>query len=139
MPLPDKTLLVCPARNPGSGFEAWLLAYQAQDYKPDTALIVDSSSDDGSLVRAGDYGLILETIPQHTFSHGGTRQQAVNDHPDHDYVIFLTQDAILADGHALRNILAPFKDEKVGVRTGRRFPRPRYRGPVADRARRRSA
>ena len=123
MPELDKALLVCPTYNPGFGFKQWLLAYNAQNSRPAKAVLVDSSSVDGSLEHAPEYGLIIKTIQTDTFNHGDTRQQAVNDNQGYEYIIFLTQDAILADGDSLTNLLAPFKDVEVGAVCGRQLPR----------------
>lgn len=44
--------------------------------------------------------------------------------PDADIVIFLTQDAVLADSLAVKNIIKAFDDSQVGVAYGRQLPRP---------------
>jgi rhamnosyltransferase len=56
------------------------------------------------------------------FNHGATRQLAVNILSDSDILIYLTQDAILTDFNALRNLTDRFKDESVGVAYGRQLP-----------------
>lgn len=123
MSILDQTLLVCPTYNPGDAFKEWLHAYRVQSTLPDAALIIDSSSDDGSLSRVPDYGLFVKSIPKQTFNHGKTRQHAIDSYPEYEYIIFLTQDAILADSDSLIKILSPFEDNKVGGVCGRQLPR----------------
>ena len=123
MSLLDETLLVCPTRNPGDAFNEWLHAYQAQSTPPGAALIIDSESDDGSLLLARDHGFTIKSIPKREFNHGGTRQLAIDARPEYDFIVFLTQDAILADSDSLQKVLVPFKDERVGAVCGRQLPR----------------
>lgn len=90
-------------------------------------LLVDSSSSDGTqeLARSRhDSGEIKQflVIPGTEFNHGGTRQKMVDDFPDYDVYVFLTQDAVLEDKLALENILQPFEDIQVGAVCGRQLP-----------------
>ena len=119
----SSTLLVCPTLNPGAIFNDWLRAYDKQKEKPATALIIDSSSEDGYVERALEYGLRINVIDRSTFNHGGTRQRAIDENTGYEFVIFLTQDAILCDGHALKEILEPFDDPEVAAVCGRQLPR----------------
>lgn len=84
--------------------------------------VVDSSSTDGTqeLVR----GCVdnFTVIPPNEFNHGGTRQLIVNQNPNYDVYVFLTQDVYLADDDALIRIVAPFMDPKVGAVCGRQLP-----------------
>lgn len=119
----DATLLVCPTYNPGNGFSEWLAAYQAQGVKPCMSVIIDSASDDGFVSQVTDFGFKLERIAKSDFNHGGTRQQAVNVFKGFEYVIYLTQDAVLADACSLERILEPFVDDAVAAVCGRQLPR----------------
>ena len=130
----DRTLLVCPTLNPGDSFDDWLNAYNSQQEKPAAALIIDSSSDDGSIEDVEKSGFIVNVIDRSQFSHGGTRQQAVADNAGYDYVIFLTQDALLYDRHALSVLLSAFEDTAVAAVCGRQLPRHKA-GPVEAHAR----
>src|SRR6185312_14040809 len=60
-------------------------------------LIVDSSSVDGTADLASSAGFRIHTIPRNEFNHGGTRQLAADLLPDAELLIYLTQDAVLAD------------------------------------------
>jgi len=58
------------------------------------------------------------------FSHGGTRQLAVDLLPEAEIVVFLTQDAILTDRDAISNLVNRFDDPAIGLVYGRQLPRP---------------
>jgi rhamnosyltransferase len=125
----DKTLLVCPTYNPGKDFREWVAAYQRQICKPNKVVIIDSSSDDGFIDQLPDEGFDIRTISKSKFNHGGTRQIAVNLNQDYSYVVYLTQDAILASENALEAILRYFEDEEVAAVCGRQIPR-KEAGPI---------
>jgi rhamnosyltransferase len=86
-------------------------------------LIIDSSSDDGTPELAREAGFQLHTIKRGCFDHGGTRQSAVALLPDVELLIYLTQDAILAKPHAIKDMIDVFGDELVGAAYGRQLPR----------------
>jgi rhamnosyltransferase len=89
----------------------------------DEVLIVDSSSIDGTGDLARAMGLRVHTILRAEFDHGGTRQLAVELLPDVEFLVFLTQDAVIADPAAIRNLLKAFDDPTVAVAFGRQVPR----------------
>ena len=84
--------------------------------------VVDSSSSDGTNELARSRVERVVTIPSSQFNHGGTRQLMVDLHPDYDAYVFMTQDAYLADEHAIERIVAPFADPSVGAVCGRQLP-----------------
>lgn len=84
--------------------------------------IVDSSSTDGTQELARARVERVKVIPAVEFNHGGTRQRMVNENPDYDAYVFLTQDACLADSDAIRRIVAPLADGEVGAVCGRQLP-----------------
>jgi rhamnosyltransferase len=130
----DETLLVCPTFNPGQQFPRWLTAYDMQVSKPAESNIIDSSSSDGALANASAYGFSITTIQQKDFNHGGTRQAAIDASPGYRYVIFLTQDAILASPASLAALIACFEDDSVAAVCGRQLPR-QCAGPIEAHAR----
>jgi rhamnosyltransferase len=67
-------------------------------------------------------GFEVLRIARSEFNHGGTRQRAVEHLDDCDIIVFLTQDAILADGNSLCEIIAQFDDPLVAVAYGRQIP-----------------
>jgi rhamnosyltransferase len=125
----DKQLRVAcvvPTYNGKADFERLLDSLKKQTAAFDL-LVVDSSSADGTTELAEERrvrGEIshLVVIPGSEFNHGGTRQKMVNDFPDYDIYVFLTQDAVLEDSAALECILSPLTDDRVGAVCGRQLP-----------------
>ena len=91
---------------------------------PEHVLIVDSSSTDGTPELARAAGFRVHTISREEFNHGGTRQLAVELLTDTEILVFLTQDAILADSNAMIVLLESFDDPNVAAAFGRQLPRP---------------
>lgn len=86
--------------------------------------ILDSESTDGTIELAEAAGFQTRLIPREEFNHGGTRQLGVELCPDADVIVFLTQDAPLADSAAIPTLLRAFEDSTVGAAYGRQLPRP---------------
>ena len=84
-------------------------------------LVVDSASDDDSVHIANKAGAEVLVIDRASFDHGATRDMALR-HLDADVVVFLTQDALLADCAALLRLVAAFEDASVGAAFGRQLP-----------------
>ena len=128
------TALVLLTCAPGDGLAAWLTSLGSQTIKPDRLLLIDSSSDDGTVGKARAAGFEVVIIAREDFSHGGTRQAAVEMIPDADVIIFLTQDAVLVHPKSLELLIERFADPKVGAAYGRQLPRPGA-GPIEAHAR----
>ncbi|MFH1686478.1 MAG: glycosyltransferase family 2 protein [bacterium] len=122
--LPGRVGLVVPTLNAGSDFDLWLAALQSQSLQPEYVLVVDSESSDDTVSRALKGGLTVHSIGRCEFTHGGTRQDAINRLSGADFVLFLTQDAFLADRRSLQCLLQAFRDPKVAVAYGRQLPQP---------------
>ncbi|MDD2701323.1 MAG: glycosyltransferase [Sideroxydans sp.] len=134
MPLDPSKVAVCvPTLNAGNAWGRWLDAWSAQRVRPPT-LAIDSESNDDTPLLAQAAGLRVQRIPRATFNHGGTRQRSVEQLGDAEFIVFLTQDAILATPHAIGNLLAEFDDPAVGAVGGRQLPHPDA-GPIAAHAR----
>ncbi len=136
--------LVVPTYNPGpQNWAQWIEALQCQHCQPARVVVVDSGSTDGSLAlteqlvhaaktsaiqAAPDFTLLHIKAAQ--FDHGGTRQwaldQALKAHPQTPpkVVVYLTQDAVLANPSALQNLLAAFQNPAVAAVYGRQLPKP---------------
>ena len=117
------TALVLPTFNAGTDFPLWLSRLNEQDSRPDRLVLVDSASTDQTVAHARDFGFEVISIPQHEFSHGGTRQMCVEHLSNSDLIVFLTQDAVLASDQALSRLLRRFDDPQVGAVYGRQLPR----------------
>lgn len=85
-------------------------------------LLVDSSSVDGTSELALGRVKRVKVISREDFNHGATRQMMVDDNPNYDIYVFLTQDAFLESTNALAEILRPFSDPMVAVVCGRQLP-----------------
>jgi rhamnosyltransferase len=127
--------LIIPTINPMPEWRRLLDALDEQTLKPDRVVMVDSSSTDGARELAAERGWLVEVVPKRSFDHGGTRRHAVAEFAsDCDLVVFLTQDAILAESASIENIVAGFADARVGAVYGRQLPRPAA-GPIEEHAR----
>ena len=134
--------VIVPTYNPGrEAWTKWVQALQLQNCKPMQVVVVDSGSTDGSLELSKQAGFkVLHTKAQ-DFNHGATRQWALeqgflNPQPNPangatpsastppDFIVFLTQDAILAKPNALEELLQAFQDPQVAAAYGRQLPKP---------------
>lgn len=126
--------LCVPTLNPGAQAAGFLSALAFQTRQPDTFFVIDSESTDHSRDVFADAGAKVHVIKRGEFDHGATRQWATTLCPSADIVVFLTQDAVLADAHALQHLIECFADEKVGAAYGRQLPR-QDAGPIEAHAR----
>jgi len=79
---------------------------------PFEILVIDSESDDGTADRARELGARTIEIARSTFQHGRTRNFAVSQ-AQGEFVAFLTQDAIPANNHWLRELVEPMIDDST--------------------------
>jgi len=117
-----KVSVVIPTRNGG---ELWIEAVNAiklQSQSIDKIVVIDSSSSDGSFKVAVDAGFDVTSITPVQFNHGGTRNSAAKMCLDCDILVFLTQDALLADRHAIKFMVDCFSDPSVAAVCGHQIP-----------------
>ncbi len=116
--------LVVPTRNPGALWPRWLEAVHLQAWAWETTgVVVDSASTDGTHFDDLPVGWQLLHIDATDFNHGGTRNLALQHLPAYtDVVVFMTQDALLADAEAVRDLVAAFADPEVACAYGRQLP-----------------
>jgi rhamnosyltransferase len=119
-----KFAIIVPTLNPGVDWPEWISAISKQVICPCTILVIDSESVDGSMDAAKQAGFRVEYIEKDSFNHGGTRNLGMRICHDADFLVYMTQDAILADEVSLEKILQPFTDDKVMAVCGRQLPRP---------------
>lgn len=112
-------LLTC---NGGEQLQKCLDSMSAYSIRTNSIFVIDSSSSDGSFENALSCGYTVRQIQKSDFNHGATRQLALTLCPDADIIIYMTQDAILASPDSIKNILAPFADNKVAAVCGRQLP-----------------
>ena len=126
--------LIVPTLNPGSIWEKWVDGLLAQSIKPSRVIIIDSGSTDNTLDICHTEGFDVVSINKTEFNHGGTRQQALQYVNNIEFVIYMTQDAILAKKDSLLSILQPFTDSTVAAVCGRQLPH-LDAGPIGSHAR----
>ncbi len=115
--------VVIPTLNAASQWTTFVHAL-SECVNAEEVLIVDSSSTDGTPELARAAGFRVHSIERSHFSHGGTRQLAVELLPEAEILVFLTQDAIPADRESIRNLVDRFEDPTIGVVYGRQLPKP---------------
>jgi len=114
--------IVVPTLNAGPRWKEWLNALEMQEATPLATLVIDSGSTDGTIELAEGAGCRVQRISADEFSHSRTRQMGIDMCPASEIVVFLTQDAILAEPYALTNLLRQFEDERVAAAFGRQLP-----------------
>ena len=129
-----KTAIIVPTLNAGFVWKSFAEALLRTGVSPDDVYIIDSGSVDGTVKHALELGFNLTQIPSCGFNHGGTRQMAVSMLDGYGLVVFLTQDAVLSRSDAIRKILSPFQNKRVGAVCGRQLPNPGA-GPIEAHAR----
>lgn len=130
----QRIAVIVPTLNAGGLWRTWLEALAQQTCTLQRKLVIDSSSTDDTVKLAAEYGLETMVIERKDFNHGGTRQMAAEYLDDCDFLVFLTQDAILATPDALTNMLAYFDDPDVAICYGRQLPH-HDAGPIGAHAR----
>ena len=115
--------IIVPTLTAGPLWKDWIKALQKSGFSSEDVYLVDSGSTDDTVDLAKAAGFNISSVDKLNFNHGGTRQEALRALRGYDYVIYLTQDAILADVDAIAKILRPFQSEKVGAVCGRQLPR----------------
>lgn len=85
-------------------------------------LVIDSGSTDQTLSIVKQFDVEWEVIPQSEFGHGKTRQDAL-EKMDTDIVVYMTQDAIPADGNAVGNLVQfLLEHDNMAAVCGRQLP-----------------
>lgn len=87
-------------------------------------LIIDSSSADGTPELVRHEGFRFHQIARSAFNHGATRHLAIELMPEAEILVYLTQDAILADPTSISSLIHAFNDPKTGAAYGRQLPKP---------------
>lgn len=132
-PFAEKAVVLVPTCNPGAIWPDFLQGIRQQKPAPAKVVILDSESTDGQVQAASD--LHVHTIARASFNHGATRQEGIDRFAaDAEFVVFLTQDALLTDPAALETLLSAFADPQVAAVYGRQLPHANAT-PVAAHAR----
>ena len=116
--------VVIPTLNAADEIDSLLDTIEAQSVQPLDILVVDSSSDDGTVDEVAKHPCVnLVRIERKEFNHGSTRDMALRRSAG-EFVCFLTQDAVPASNRYLERLIAPFlADDSIALVTGRQLPK----------------
>ncbi len=117
-----KYALCIPTLNASATSEAFHSALAEQSLTGFTRVVVDSESEDETVSIFSLAGFTCHNIPRSEFNHGLTRQFLVDLCPDAEILIFMTQDAILANPDSIKCLVDAFADPAVGAAYGRQLP-----------------
>ena len=116
--------VVIPTLNAAGEIDELLTLIEAQTLKPLDILVVDSSSEDGTVDKVAKHPWVdFVRIERNEFNHGSTRDMALR-RTAGDFVCFLTQDATPASSHYLERLVEPLlADSSVALVSGRQLPK----------------
>lgn len=117
-----KFAVIIPTLNAGPGFGQLLQSIVDQTIQPSRKIVIDSSSNDTTVAIAKKFDFEVLSIRRSEFNHGATRQMGVEMASELDYIVFLTQDTVLANSEAFNNLLQALTHNKVGAAYGRQLP-----------------
>lgn len=118
-------VVIIPVYHPDIKFNSLLRMLKKQEDIYFDVYIVNSGSDKAQYatdLEGLSYTMI--DIDPSTFNHGATRRRAAETCDKYAFLIYMTQDAVLADRHSLFNLLKAFNDKEVGCAYGRQLPNP---------------
>ena len=95
----------------------------ALKHAPGKVLFVDSSSEDRTTSLIVSAGFDLHAIALKEFGHGSTRNLAARLCPDHEFLVYLTQDAAPQGDDWLVQLISQFSGTAVALVYGRQLPR----------------
>lgn len=115
--------VLVPTLNAGPTWSEWIDALKKQSPPPAEVLVIDSGSPDDTVQMAREAGFTVMGIDRCDFNHGGTRRKGVKCFNRHiDFLVCLTQDAILTDADAMAALLSAFENPSIGAAFGRQLP-----------------
>lgn len=126
--------LCVPTMNARRQWHQFWAALQAQTIRPEEVIVVDSASTDGTEELARASGARVLHIERSDFRHGGARQLAAEMAGRVDFLLYMTQDAVLAKGDSISRLLSRFDDPQIAAAYGRQLPR-EGADPIAAHAR----
>lgn len=115
--------VVIPTYNAGENFKKLIDAMvHQQGIVPADVYIIDSSSTDNTAVWGKQAGFNVRTIPAWSFSHGGTRAEAVEAIKT-ELLVFMTQDALPVSNDAIIKLCSLLENNpSIGAAYGRQLP-----------------
>ena len=118
-----KVVVIIPVYHPDKKFNFLLRMLKKQEDVLFDVYIVNSGSDKKQYEKDLDgLSYTMVDIDPSTFNHGGTRRKAAETCEKYSFLVYMTQDAVLADKRSLSNLLKAFADKDVGCADGRQLP-----------------
>lgn len=116
--------LIVPTLNAEKHLPPLLDSLRSQSLMPEELIVIDSSSDDRTVAIAREFGARVISVGRSEFDHGRTRTDAAREAKG-EILVYLTQDALPADGFAIEKLALPFiGDSSIGAAYGRQLPHP---------------
>lgn len=114
--------VIIPTYKPDEKFRELMKRLAKQTVRPEQILVINTEEayfhpED----TAGMSNVSVIHIKKDEFDHGGTRDMAAR-LADTDLLVFMTMDAIPADGYLLENLIRPFLHPKVAASYARQLP-----------------
>ena len=113
--------IMVPTLNGGESWRRAAMAIHSQRPAPIRILVIDSGSTDKTVEIALEYGFEVQRIEVANFDHGGTRQKGVEALCPEEFIVLLTQDAVLLSDTAVSDLLSAFDNPDVGAAYGRQI------------------
>lgn len=121
---PPVCSVIIPTKNGGATFRQVLDLLSRQTLWDRTELIVvDSGSEDDTLLNSRQAGARVFEIPPHEFNHGLSRDYGISK-AKAECIILMVQDAVPADPHLLETLVSAMAAKEVAGAYARQIPRP---------------
>lgn len=118
-----KVQIIIPVYHPDDKLMQLLESLHSQKDAFYGVCILDSGSDKQYMTYENKLPhFYVQEVNPNTFDHGGTRRLAAEQNYDADILIYMTQDAVPADEHAIANLIHAFENSHVGCAYGRQLP-----------------
>ena len=116
--------VVIPTLNACGELDELLTKLEQQTVAPTEILVIDSSSEDGTLQIAERHpGVRTYSVSGKEFNHGGTRDLAFS-MTSGEIVVFMTQDAMPVSNMLIEKLVAPLREEATVAAYARQLPKP---------------
>lgn len=116
-----KVSVIIPTLNAAKLIDSLLFKLNKQTLSPDEIIIVDSESDDDTILRAATHPITrVISIKRSDFDHGGTRDMAFRASIG-DVVLFLTQDAMVRDDTYVESLVHAVSQDGIACAYGRQI------------------
>ncbi len=115
--------VIIPTLNAGATIGELLDRLLYQRLKPAEIILIDSSSEDNTVLIAKVKNVKIISIDRKSFNHGSTRNMAA-EKANSEILVFMTQDALPYDSDMLSNLIKPLAETEIAASYGRHIPYP---------------